>query len=163
MSASKFAKPLSSDPGEKKRIAIVSSRYNPELSDELLSRTLDELRKFPDVAEPLILRVPGAWEIPLALQRLARCNPRPHAIIVLGVIWRGATSHAEIIAGETARACMKIALSEDVPVVHQILHVSSEEEALERISGPLNRPAEIASTAREMAFFPKTIRWTSGS
>ncbi len=145
-------------PREHLRIGIVCSVYNQEFTDELLNRTVHELQKLSAVATPQVVRVPGAWEIPFALQRLARGNPPPHALIALGVIWQGATTHAQIIATETARACMDISLREDVPVLHQILHISNPEEANQRITGPLNRPAEIASAAHEMARLNRSLR-----
>jgi 6,7-dimethyl-8-ribityllumazine synthase len=96
-----------------------------------------------------VVRVPGAFEIPLAVQRLAR--KRVDAVIALGVIWQGGTDHADLIARECARACMEIALREDVPVIFEVLTVRTEAQARARCLGrKLNRGAEAARTALEM-------------
>ena len=130
------------------RIGIVCSRYNERYTDALLAAAVKELGNDAAVA---VVRVPGAFEIPLALNRLAR-RGRVDALIALGLIWQGETDHAALISGEVARACTDIALAHDLPVVFEVITVRTEAQARARCLGKrLNRGAEAARTAREMA------------
>ncbi len=129
------------------RIGIVCSRFNALYTDALLAAAAEALRGHDVVA----VRVPGSFEIPLALDRLARLGGFD-ALIALGVIWQGKTDHAGLIAAEVARACMDLGLRHDVPVIFEVLTVKTEAQARARCLGKrLNRGREAAETALAMA------------
>jgi 6,7-dimethyl-8-ribityllumazine synthase len=129
----------------KHRIVIVASRFNGEYVNGLIDSAL-KLLKTHSVD---VVRVPGAFEIPLAAQRAIRKN-KPQAVIAFGVIWQGKTLHAELLARSVTHALMKISLENDVPVIHQVLSVKTEKEAKARCFGKLNRGKEAAEAALQL-------------
>jgi 6,7-dimethyl-8-ribityllumazine synthase len=123
--------------------ALVVSVFNHEYTDALLASALTILKGH----ETKVVRVPGAYEIPLQVQRLA-CTKRYDAIIALGVVWQGKTLHAQEILRAVTDALMRILLETDVPVIHEVLAVSTEAEARARCMGvKLNRGREAAEAA----------------
>ncbi|MCC6353530.1 MAG: 6,7-dimethyl-8-ribityllumazine synthase [Verrucomicrobiae bacterium] len=129
------------------RFGIVCSRFNGRYTDALLASAEAALRGH----EVVSVRVPGSFEIPLALDRLARRGGFD-ALIALGLIWQGQTDHAALIASECARACMDLAIRRDVPVIFEVLTVRTEAQAKARCLGKrLNRGREAAETALAMA------------
>jgi 6,7-dimethyl-8-ribityllumazine synthase len=125
------------------RFALVVSLFNREYTDALLASAQAALKGH----ELKIVRVPGAYEIPLQVQRLARTK-RYAAVIALGVIWQGKTLHAQEILRAVTDALMRISLETDVPVLHEVLAVSTEAEARARCVGTkLNRGREAAKAA----------------
>jgi 6,7-dimethyl-8-ribityllumazine synthase len=130
------------------KIGIVVSRFNEEYTEALLQSTLKELK---GKAVTAVVRVPGAYEIPLQVQRLAR-SKKFDAVIALGVIWQGQTSHAGEIGRAVTDSLMRISLETSVPVIHQVLGIKSDAEARARTMGKkLNRGIEAAHAALEMA------------
>ncbi len=133
------------------RFAIVASKYNARYVNAMLAAAKGILKK-ARAEEVQVVRVPGAFEIPLVAARLAGGSPSPSAIICLGVILRGATTHAQSISDVVSYALGTIALQTQVPVVHEVLLLESEEQAVERCLGRKhNRGAEAALTAIEMS------------
>ncbi len=129
------------------RFGIVCSKFNQRYTDALLASAEGILRDH-DVT---VVRVPGSFEIPLALDRLAR-KGRFDALIALGLIWQGQTDHAALIATECARACMDISLRRDIPVIFEVVTVRTEAQARVRCLGKkLNRGRDAAETALAMA------------
>jgi 6,7-dimethyl-8-ribityllumazine synthase len=129
------------------RFAIVASNFNREYVDGLLkaAETVLEGHKLT------VVRVPGAFEIPLQVQRLARTK-RFAAVIALGVVWQGKTAHAQEIVRAVTDALMRIMLETDVPVIHQVLSISTEAEARARcFGGKLNRGREAGEAALALA------------
>jgi 6,7-dimethyl-8-ribityllumazine synthase len=125
------------------RFALVVSDYNRKYTDALLASAQAALAGH----EMKVVRVPGAYEIPLQAQRLARTK-KYDAVIALGVIWQGQTEHAREILRAVTDALMRISLETDVPVVHHVLAVKSEAEARARCMGTkLNRGHEAADVA----------------
>jgi len=133
------------------RFAIVASKYNARYVDAMLRAAAAVLKK-AGASEVQVVRVPGAFEIPLIASQLARSSPSPAAIICLGVILRGATTHAQNISDVVSYALGTIALQHEVPVIHEVLLLENEQQARERcLSQDHNRGAEAAHTAIEMS------------
>ena len=126
------------------RLAIVASRFNEALASKLLERAQAEARKHG--AEASIISVPGALEIPVVLQWLAQSG-RYDALVALGAVIRGETYHFEVVANESARGVMDVALEMGVPVANAIL--TTEDEAQARVR--LDKGAEGVRVALEMA------------
>jgi 6,7-dimethyl-8-ribityllumazine synthase len=134
-----MAVPRSSPP----RFALVVSEYHREYTDSLLASAQSALEGY----EQKVVRVPGAYEIPLQVQRLAR-SKRYRAVIALGLVWQGRTPHAQEILRAVTDALMRISLETDVPVFHEVLAVKTEAEARARCLGrKLNRGREAAEAA----------------
>ena len=133
------------------RFAIVASKYNARYVDAMLRAATAVLKK-AKAEEIQIVRVPGAFEIPLVAAKLASGSPSPSAVICLGVILRGATTHARSISDVVSYALGTIALQTQVPVIHEVLLLENEQQAVERCLGKKhNRGAEAALTAVEMS------------
>src|SRR4051794_35291883 len=133
------------------RFAIVASLYNARYVDAMLRAAQTELKR-AGAAEVQVIRVPGAYEIPVVATRLARTQkPSLAAIICLGVILRGQTSHADHIGRAVSQALMEIQLAHEVPVIHEVLLLENEEQARVRCLGKkFNRGTEAAQTAVAM-------------
>lgn len=130
----------------KHRFVIIASRFNEKYVNGMLDSAL-ALLKSNSVD---VVRVPGAFEIPLAVQR-AILRSKPEVAIALGVLWQGETLHAELMGTAVTQALMKISLETDTPVIHQVLTVKTEKEARERCFGKkLNRGVEAARAALEL-------------
>ena len=138
--------------------AIVASRYNARYVDAMLRAAKAELKRAG--AKVLIVRVPGAYEIPVVVAAVARTSsPRVAGIICLGVILRGATTHAQHIGEAVSDALVLIQLEYEVPVIHEVLLLENEDQARTRCLDPKhNRGLEAAQTALEMARVMKSLR-----
>jgi 6,7-dimethyl-8-ribityllumazine synthase len=139
--------------------AIVASRYNARYVDAMLRAAKAELWR-ADVSSIQIVRVPGAYEIPIVAKRLARTiSPPLSAIICLGVILRGQTVHAAHIGEAVNRALMQIQLAHEIPVIHEVLLLENEEQARVRcLDSRHNRGTEAAQTALAMARVLKSLQ-----
>jgi 6,7-dimethyl-8-ribityllumazine synthase len=140
------------------RFALVVSRYHDFVTDRLQAGALAALEAAdvrPD--EVTIVRVPGAFEIPAAAQRLAETR-QFDAIVCLGCVIRGGTPHFEYIASAVAHGLMSAAAATGVPMSFGVLTTNSVEDALERAgAGPANKGWEAAVAAVEMATLLKDI------
>lgn len=134
------------------RIAIVVARFNDFITERLLegaTAALAEAGVSGDAVE--LVRVPGAFEVPMAAQRVAETG-RVAAVICLGCLIRGATPHFEYIASACANGIMAAAARTGVPMAFGVLTTNSAEEALERVApGPAHKGREAAEAALEMA------------
>jgi len=126
------------------RIGIVASRFNEEISGKLLERAKAAARELK--AEIEVVSVPGALEIPLALQWMAQSG-RFDALAALGAVIRGETYHFEVVSNESARGVMDVALESGLPIANGILTTEDEAQAMAR----LDKGAEAVRVAVEMA------------
>jgi len=127
----------------KPTFGLVVSEYNREYTDALLASAQAALSGY----EQKVVRVPGAYEIPLQVQRLAR-SKKYAAVLALGLIWQGRTMHAQEILRAVTDSLMRISLETDVPVLHEVLAIKTEAEARARCMGTkLNRGREAAEAA----------------
>lgn len=126
------------------RLGIVASRFNEGIAAELLERAQAAARELG--VEASVVRVPGALEIPLALQWMAQSG-RFDALAAVGVVIRGETYHFEIVANESARGLMDVSLECGLPIGNGILTTQDEPQALAR----LDKGAEAVRVAVEMA------------
>lgn len=140
------------------RFAIVASRFNEFVVDRLVGGAIDALVRHGASEKNLeIVRVPGAFEMPLAVRRLAQTR-RYDAIVALGAVVRGQTSHFDIVAGENASGLSRVQLESGVPVGNGVLTTESMEQAIDRAGGKAgNKGAEAALAALEMANLLKRI------
>ncbi len=129
---------------------IVASRYNARYVDGMLNAAVAELKRAG--AKVQVVRVPGAYEIPVVASKLSALGSQPSAIICLGVILRGETTHAQHIGEAVSQALMQIQIQHGVPVIHEVLLLENEKQATARCLNPKhNRGVEAAQTAMEMA------------
>jgi 6,7-dimethyl-8-ribityllumazine synthase len=130
------------------RIGLIMSRFNLDVCEGLLSACSAELRRHGVRAEDMVLvTVPGALEIPLAAQKLARSG-RVEAICALGAVIRGETYHFEVVSDQSAAGLARVQLDSGVPVANGILTTDDESQAEARMS---EKGADVARTAIEMA------------
>ena len=139
------------------KFAIVASRYNSEYVDAMLHAAREELLRA--VAHVRIVRVPGAFEIPATASKLAQSKSRRYsAIICLGVIFQGETSHAEHIGKGVTHALAQIQVLHRIPVIHGVFVFEKVKQARVRCLGAKhNRGTEAARTALEMARVMKNL------
>ena len=130
------------------RIGIVMSRFNEDVCEGLLDACRDELVKCgvrPD--DMMLVTVPGALEVPLALQKLAQSRSYD-ALIAIGAVIRGETYHFEIVANQSASGIMSVQLDTGVPVANGILTTDTDDQAEARM---MQKGADCASAVVEMA------------
>ena len=140
------------------KFGIVVSRFNDLFTGQLLKGALDCLaRHGADEKNVEVVWVPGAYEQPLALQKLAQAK-RHDALIALGTVIQGATSHAGLINAQVARALTQISLASGIPVIDGIVAADNLEQAIERCGSKAgNRGWNAAQTAIEMASLFKQL------
>jgi len=126
------------------RIGIVASRFNEEIVGQLLERARAEARRLG--VEAQVVQVPGALEIPVALQWLAQ-GGKCDALVAIGAVIRGDTYHFEVVANESARGVSEVSLESGLPIANAILTLNSEAEAKQRV----DKGAEGVRVAVEMA------------
>ncbi|WP_150137562.1 6,7-dimethyl-8-ribityllumazine synthase [Candidatus Enterovibrio escicola] len=134
------------------QFAIVISRFNSFINERLLEGALDALKRQGQVSEGniIVVRCPGAYELPLVAQRVAKSGCYD-AIITLGSIIRGGTPHFDYVAGACNKGLAHVALKFDIPVAFGVLTVDTIEQAIERAGTKTgNKGAEAALSALEM-------------
>lgn len=147
------------------RVTIVASEYNRLFTDGLLKNCEEELAHHAPRAVVKVVRVPGAFEVPVMVNReLAQTGERrAHVVIALGVILRGSTAHADLIGEAITRELLRAACSSLVPVIHEVLLLQDEQQAQERCLGnELNRGREAARAAIAMFQVTQSNRTSLG-
>jgi len=140
------------------RFGIVASRFNDFIVDRLLGAAIDTLTKHGVTPTDIeVVRVPGAFETPLVIKRLAATR-RFNALIALGCVIRGATPHFDYVAGEASRGIAQLSLAHDVPIGFGVLTVDTIEQAIERAGTKGgNKGADAALAAIQMATLLKKM------
>lgn len=140
------------------RFVIVASLYNPRYVNGLLRSAQSVFRSAGGPAT--VTRVPGSFEIPVAAAAWAqRAVDKPDGIVALGLLWRGETTHADLIGAAVTHGLMRIALETGVPVIHEVIIVADSAQARARcLDAETNRGAEAAHTALEMAAVMRRLR-----
>ncbi len=135
-----------------KKFAIVVARFNSFISEKLLEGAIDSLiRSGADDVDIDVVRVPGAFEIPLIAKKLAG-SQKYDALICLGVVIRGATPHFDVVVSEVSKGSAQVGLETGVPVLFGVLTTETIEQAIERSGTKAgNKGAEVAVAAIEMA------------
>lgn len=137
--------------GAQQKLAIVVGRFNSFIGDALLGGALDALQRHAVKEENItVAYVPGAFEIPLLVQKFAQSGDYD-GVVALGAVIRGSTPHFDYVAGECAKGLNSVQLSTGVPVGFGVLTVDSIEQAIERAGTKAgNKGAEAAMTVLEM-------------
>ena len=136
---------------ENARFCLVVARFNSFIVESLLAGAIDTLKRHGAVEEDItVVRVPGAFEMPLALEKIA-AKGQYDAIVALGAVIRGGTPHFDYVAGECVKGMAQVSLSHGVPIAFGVLTVDSIEQAIERAGTKAgNKGAEATLSAIEM-------------
>lgn len=131
----------------KKKIVIVASQYNERYTDGLVDNCIDELSELSPLSKIDLVRVQGAFEIPVAISAMidrGGCD----CVIALGVILKGDTAHADLVASAVTDSLMKMSVDTQIPIIHEVLLLNDEKQAYSRCIGEeLNRGIEAARSA----------------
>ena len=140
------------------RFALVASRFNHFVVDRLVEGAIDALVRHGALAQNVTLvRVPGAWELPIVARRLAEAG-KVEAVIALGAVIRGGTPHFDYVAGEAAKGVAAAAHGSSVPIVFGVLTTESIEQAIERAGTKNgNKGADAAVSAIEMVSLGRAL------
>jgi 6,7-dimethyl-8-ribityllumazine synthase len=143
---------------ERRRFTIVASEYNRDYVDGLVGHAIDELKIIAPQADVAVVRVPGSFEIPIAVQSVAKYHI-PDAILAFGVIFDGETLHASLIATAVTEALLEISLASEIPILHEVLVVKNDEQAKARCLSPeINRGTEAARASARILQALRRIR-----
>jgi 6,7-dimethyl-8-ribityllumazine synthase len=135
-----------------KRFGLIASRFNDFITDRLVGGALDALiRSGADDADIDVVKVPGAFEIPMVARRMAK-SKKYHAIVCLGAVIRGATPHFDYVCAEASKGIAQVSMETQVPVIFGIVTTDSIEQAIERAGTKAgNKGWSAAVSAIEMA------------
>lgn len=144
--------------GKKRRVAIVASRFNSAFTDAMIENCCKVLIEEAEDITMDLHQVPGAFEIPVAVEAIA-VRQKPNAIIALGVIIRGATAHGDLVSESVTFALQSTATKHLIPVINEVLLLNNEEEAIDRTMGEqLNRGREAGRAALDIIQSMEKIR-----
>lgn len=140
------------------KFCIVISRFNDFIGSKLLSGAIDELKRHGVSDDNIdVVKVPGAFEIPLAAQRFAKTG-KYNALITLGAVIKGSTPHFDYVSAEVSKGVAHVSLETGVPVIFGVLTTDNIEQAIERAGTKAgNKGADAAKTAIEMANLIKLV------
>lgn len=136
--------------GPKVRICIVASKYNEEFTDSLVENAIEELNELVPYGRVDLIRVPGAFEIPVMVSTILD-REAVACVVALGLIIRGDTAHADLVAESVTHSLQSMAIERKCPIIHEVLLVNDEKQAYARcIGSKLNRGREAARAAAAM-------------
>ena len=139
------------------KFAVVCAQFNRVITDLLLAGALDALKRCGAV-DVEVVRVPGAWELPLAAKAIAEHRP-PDAIVALGAVIRGDTPHFDFVAGQAASGLAEVQLRSGIPVAFGVLTADTMQQATDRAGGKHgNKGYDAAMAAIEMANLIRRLR-----
>ena len=139
------------------RFVIVASRYNEELVSSMVSKARQEILAVESQALVEVMYAPGSFEIPFLARQIIEYR-KPDAVIALGVILRGETGHADLIAASVSNALCNLSVETGTPVIHGVLLLNNQEQAISRCLGDeFNRGTEAARAAIEVLRESRTI------
>ncbi len=140
------------------KFCIILSRFNDFIGSKLLSGALDELKRHGVTDDNIdIVKVPGAFEIPITAQKFAQTG-KYNAIITLGAVIRGATAHFDYVSAEVSKGIAQVSLQTGVPVIFGVLTTDNIEQAIERAGTKAgNKGSDAAKSAIEMANLLKLV------
>lgn len=143
---------------QNEKFCIILSRFNDFIGSKLLEGALDELQRHGVNTENIdIVRVPGAFEIPVVAKKCAKTG-KYAAIITLGAVIKGSTSHYDYVCAEVSKGVASVSLETEVPVIFGVLTTDNIEQAIERAGTKAgNKGADAAKAAIEMANLFKSI------
>ena len=142
------------------RITIVASRYNKEFVDPMVEKTLAEISLMETHSKTEVVYAPGSFEIPYLARQVIEKN-KPDAVICLGVIFRGETGHADLIAASVSDSLCRMSVETGTAIIHGVLLMDNESQARERCLGAeFNRGTEAARAAIEVLSASKAITTT---
>ena len=140
------------------KFCIIISRFNDFIGSKLLSGAIDELKRHGVSDDNIdIVKVPGAFEIPLAAQKFAKTG-KDNALITLGAVIKGSTPHFDYVSAEVSKGVAHVSLETGVPVIFGVLTTDNIEQAIERAGTKAgNKGSDAAKTAIEMANLVKMV------
>ena len=147
------SEPVAASPdGRGLRIGIVAARFNAEIVERLVETAREELARLGVRPEDILLvRVPGAFELPIAAHALLRSAAPPDAVVCLGAVVKGETPHFDFVAGAAANGILRVGLKTGRPVIFGVLTTNTMAQARDRADGTYRRGADAARDAVEMA------------
>jgi 6,7-dimethyl-8-ribityllumazine synthase len=142
-----------------KRFGIIVSRFNDFITDRLVGGAVDALtRSGAEDADIDIVKVPGAFEIPMVAQRMAKSG-KYHAVVCLGAVIRGATSHYDYVCAEASKGIAQVGMETQIPVIFGIVTTDTIEQAVERAGTKAgNKGWSAAVSAIEMANLMEVVK-----
>ena len=144
--------------GTKRHFTLVASQFNARFVQGLVNHASEELRALVPGALLSLHQVPGAFEIPIVVREVAM-SKKPDAILAIGVILRGATTHADHLGHSVTNALQQIAIAYGIPVINAVLEMENEDQARERcLEKRINRGIEAARAAVEIANIMSELR-----
>ncbi len=144
--------------GPRVRVCIVAAKYNEQFADALVDNVVEEIGELMPATRIDLVRVPGAFEVPVAAAAVIE-RQRPACVIALGVILKGATAHADLVARSVTDSLQSIAVSSRIPVINEVLLLEDEKQAYARCIGKkLNRGREAARSALEIMAVMNEVR-----
>lgn len=143
--------------GKGLKIGIIAARFNEFITSKLLGGALDAIERHGEDCEAVVTWVPGAFEMPLVAKKMAKSG-KYDAVILLGAVIKGSTSHYDFVCSEVSKGCAQVGLDTEVPTIFGVLTTDTIEQAIERAGTKAgNKGFDSGVTAIEMANLMKQL------